>query len=228
MRIGILQAGHGPDILIQQTGDYGVLFENFLGGYGFDFDIYSVVDMEFPASTQDADGWLITGSKHGCYDNLPFINPLENLIRDIWAQSLPLAGVCFGHQIIAQALGGKVEKFKDGWSVGLTEYDFDGEKVSLNAWHQDQVMSLPDEATVTGSSCFCKNAFLIYGDKVFTLQAHPEFDNVFVKGLIEHRGLGVVPPKLLDQARKNLVEDNANSVIRRKIVSLFQSSRVDS
>jgi hypothetical protein len=63
---------------------------------------------------------------------------------------------------------------------------------------------------------------------VFTLQAHPEFDNVFVKGLIEHRGLGVVPPKLLDQARKNLVQDNANSVIRRKIATLFKSSKVDS
>ncbi|MDG1936794.1 MAG: type 1 glutamine amidotransferase [Paracoccaceae bacterium] len=228
MRIGILQAGHGPDVLIEQTGDYDVLFEKFLGGHGFDFDIYSVVDMEFPAFAKDADGWLITGSKHGCYDNLPFIAPLENLICDIWAQSLPLVGICFGHQIIAQALGGKVEKFKDGWSVGLTEYDFDGEKVSLNAWHQDQVTRLPDEATVEGSSGFCKNAFLSYGDKVFTLQAHPEFDNTFVKGLIEHRGPGLVPPELLDQARKNLVQDNANSVIKRKIATLFQSFKVDS
>ena len=84
MRIGILQAGHAPDVLIEKNGDYGVLFEKFLGGLGFDFDIYSVVDMEFPASTGDASGWLITGSRHGCYDNLPFIAPLEDLVRDIF------------------------------------------------------------------------------------------------------------------------------------------------
>ena len=228
MKIGVLQAGHGPDILIEQTGDYGILFEKFLAGHGFYFDIYSVVDMEFPASAQDADGWLITGSKHGCYDNLPFIAALENLIRDIWGQSLPLVGICFGHQIIAQALGGKVEKFKDGWSVGLTEYNFDGKKVSLNAWHQDQITRLPDDATVIGSSIFCKNAFLSYGEKVFTLQAHPEFDSAFVKGLIQHRGRGLVPPELLEQARQKLVKSNSNSVIKSKIATLFHSSKADS
>ena len=227
MKIGILQAGHGPDILIEKTGDYGVLFQNFLSGNSFDFEIYSVVDMAFPSSANDADGWLITGSKHGCYDNLPFIAPLEDLIRDIYSQSLPLAGICFGHQIIAQALGGKVEKFKQGWSVGLTEYDFEGQKVAVNAWHQDQVTRLPEGASVTGSSDFCKNAFISYADKVFTLQAHPEFENTFVKGLIEHRGPGVVPPELLDQARRTLAQDNANSVIKRKMTTLFQSSMVD-
>ncbi|MAT88229.1 MAG: glutamine amidotransferase [Aestuariivita sp.] len=228
MRIGILQAGHAPDVLIEKNGDYGVLFEKFLGGLGFDFDIYSVVDMEFPASTGDAGGWLITGSRHGCYDNLPFIAPLEDLVRDIWSQALPLVGICFGHQIIAQALGGKVKKFRGGWSVGLTEYVFEGEKISLNAWHQDQVTCLPNHATVTGSSEFCKNAFVSYGDKIFTLQAHPEFDNMFLKGLIEHRGPGLVPPELLDQARTNLVQSNESFVIKRKIATLFKSSKVDS
>ena len=226
MKIGILQAGHAPDALIERTGDYGALFENFLGGLGFDFDVYSVVDMEFPDSADDASGWLITGSKHGCYDNLPFISPLEDLIRDIWCKTLPLVGVCFGHQIIAQALGGKVEKFRNGWSIGLTEYNFEGKTVLLNAWHQDQITCLPNKATVLGSNEFCKNAFLSYGDKIFTLQAHPEFDNIFLKGLIELRGQGVVPSKLLDQARSTLEQGNENSVIKRKIANLFKYSKV--
>ncbi|MDP6895508.1 MAG: hypothetical protein QF510_00855, partial [Rhodospirillales bacterium] len=76
MRIGILQAGHVPDELIQETGDYCHLYKKFLSGYGFAFDCYSVVNMQFPADVRDADGWLITGSRHGAYEDLPFIAPL--------------------------------------------------------------------------------------------------------------------------------------------------------
>lgn len=138
MKIGILQAGHAPDVMISKTGDYGELFQQFLAGEDFDFTVYSVVDMEFPASAEEAEGWLITGSRHGAYEAHDFI-PLETLIRDIHARRLPLAGICFGHQIIAQALGGKVEKYDGGWSVGHTEYTFEGQTTTLNAWHQDQV-----------------------------------------------------------------------------------------
>ena len=99
--------------------------------------------MQFPADARDADGWLISGSRHGAYEDLPFIAPLETFIREVFSAKIPLIGICFGHQIIAQALGGTVEKFAGGWSVGATEYQLDGEQVMLNAWHHDQVTSLP-------------------------------------------------------------------------------------
>ena len=103
---------------MDQTGDYDALFRDLLAGHGFDFVTFAVLDGEFPASVEDADAWLITGSRHGVYEDHDWIPPLEALIRKIDARRLPLVGVCFGHQIIAQALGGKVEKFKGGWSVG--------------------------------------------------------------------------------------------------------------
>ena len=127
MKIGILQTGHAPDALIDDTGDYDEMFRDLLGGHGFTFATFAVVDGQFPDSAKDADGWLITGSRHGAYDDLPWIPPLEDLIRDIHARGLPLIGVCFGHQIIAQALGGKVEKFKGGWAIGRTTYDQGGQ-----------------------------------------------------------------------------------------------------
>ena len=111
---------------------------------------------------QDADGWLISGSKHGAYEDHAFIPPLEDLIREIADQGLPLVGVCFGHQIIAQALGGKVEKFDAGWAVGRQTYEIDGDEYQLNAWHQDQVTRLPESATRVGTSAFCENAMLYY------------------------------------------------------------------
>ncbi len=173
MKIGILQAGHSPDELRDSVGDYGEMFTRLLDGHGFDFQIFSVVDGEFPAGTQDADGWLITGSKHGVYEDHDWIPPLEELIRDIRDAGQPLVGVCFGHQIIAQALGGRVEKFDGGWSIGRTEYNFGNQKLALNAWHQDQVVEAPEGAEIVASTDFCANAAMMIGDKILTIQPHP-------------------------------------------------------
>ena len=200
MKIGILQAGHSPDELRDSVGDYGEMFTRLLDGHGFDFQIFSVVDGEFPAGTEDADGWLITGSKHGVYEDHDWIPPLEDLIRDIRDAGQPLVGVCFGHQIIAQALGGKVAKFDGGWSIGRTEYDFGDHKLALNAWHQDQVIDAPEGAEIIASTDFCANAAMMIGDKILTIQPHPEFTAPLVAGLIEHRGRGNVPDALLDAA----------------------------
>ncbi|UWQ10087.1 type 1 glutamine amidotransferase [Aliiroseovarius crassostreae] len=211
MKIGILQAGHSPDEVRDSVGNYGEMFTRLLDGHGFEFEIFSVVDGEFPPGVDAADGWLITGSKHGAYEDHDWIGPLEELIRDIRAAGQPLVGVCFGHQIIAQALGGKVEKFSGGWSVGRTEYDFGDEVLALNAWHQDQVTELPEGAEVIASTDFCANAAVIYGDRILTIQPHPEFTADLIAGLIEHRGRGKVPDALLDEAEQQLstATDNA-------------------
>jgi len=222
MKIGILQTGHAPEELLARLGDYADIFERMLAGSGFDFDTYNVVDMEFPAGPDDADGWLITGSKHGAYEEHPWIAPLEMLIQDIHARKVPLVGVCFGHQIIAQALGGKVVKFPGGWSVGRTEYMLNGAPVALNAWHQDQVVELPQDARVLGSSGFCENAFLAYGDHIWTVQPHPEFGPDFIDGLIQGRGKGVVPEEQLREAAANLNAPTDNASIAAHIAAFFQ------
>ncbi len=155
MRIGILQTGAAPDALMDM-GDYPDLFMRLLAGHGFSFATYRVLDNQFPASVHDCDGWLITGSRHGAYEDHAWIPPLEDFIRAAYGAHVPMVGVCFGHQIIAQAMGGKVEKFSKGWSAGATDYDFGGKKVRLNSWHQDQVTRKPDSAMVIASNDFCQ------------------------------------------------------------------------
>ena len=225
MKIGILQTGHSPDNMKDQLGDYGEMFTKLLGGHGFDFKIWSVVDGDFPASAVDADGWLITGSKHGAYEDHDWIPPLEDLIRAIRETGRPLVGICFGHQIIAQALGGTVEKFSGGWSVGRTEYTVNGQPMALNAWHQDQVTAIPSSATVVGSSDFCANAALLYDDQIWTIQPHPEFGSDFIDGLIRTRGKGVVPDHQLEAASALLENPTNNADIATHIADFFKKER---
>lgn len=204
MLIGILQTGHVIDELREEYGDYDGMFRQLLGGRGFEFRTWNVVDCEFPGSPRDADGWLITGSRFAVYEDHPWIGPLAAFIRDCYQAAFPIAGICFGHQMLAHALGGKVEKFSGGWSVGLNEYEFEGHSIKLNSWHQDQVVELPDEAETIGSSKFCKFAMIAYGEKAISVQPHPEFDQEFLAQLIDKRGRGIVPEELLREAIKSL------------------------
>ena len=110
MKIGILMAGLLPDEMVAKHGQYDKLYQRFLDGNDFEYDDYRVMENQFPSSVNDADGWLITGSKHGAYEDHDWIPPLEKFLRDAHAKNVPIVGICFGHQILAQALGGTVEK----------------------------------------------------------------------------------------------------------------------
>ena len=225
MLIGILQTGLAPDALSDQMGDYPAMFARLLAGHGFTFRIFRVVAGEFPASARDCDGWLITGSRHGTYEDHAWIPPLEQFIRDSFAARVPLVGICFGHQIIAQAMGGKVERYAGGWAVGATDYNFNGQTLTLNAWHRDQVTEAPKTAKVVASNDFCANAALLYDDRAFTVQAHPEFRPEFIDGLMQTRGKGLVPDELMAEATRRLTIPLQDQTMAAQIAAFFKEPR---
>lgn len=224
MKIGILITGHPPENMLE-NGAYDQYFARLLDGAGFEIEAWAVVDGHFPPNVEAADGWLITGSKHGAYENHDWIAPLEDFIRAAYAAKRPMIGVCFGHQIIAQAMGGKVEKFEGGWSVGRTEYEMDGRRVAINAWHQDQVTRKPEMAEVFARTAFCENAGLRYDDRIWSIQPHPEYDSDFIGGLIATRGKGVVPDELLEQATAQLDAPTDRMEVADIMADFFRKER---
>ena len=177
-----------------------VNIERLLAPTGHDYRLreYRVTEGEFPAVVDECDAYLITGSPAGAYEDRDWIHALGELVRGAYTAEVPMVGICFGHQMIAQALGGRVEKFSGGWGLGLKKLEFykrpewmgdDGREVGdFYFCHQDQVLDLPEGAELIGGNAFCGNGMFVMGDKVFAIQAHPEFtDEVMDKtiGFVE-------------------------------------------
>lgn len=189
LKIGILKPGSAPERLAASQGDYDALFRDLLQDDEFEFVTYDIENNVFPKSAFDADAWIITGSRHGVYEDHIWIAPLEKLIQYIQASSRPLVGICFGHQIIAQALGGRVERAAAGWIAGpQTYHDKTGNEFCANAWHRDQVVEAPANAEIVATGEGCSIAALRYAGPIFTLQAHPEFSPDYLLGLYAEKG----------------------------------------
>ena len=194
MRIGILETGGPPEPLELAFGDYALMFERLLGE-GFAYQVYDVAGGALPAAPADCDAYVVTGSPAGVYDDLPWIAPLKDFLRAAKGQAA-LVGVCFGHQVMAEAFGGRVIKSDKGWGVGLHTYRVlerepwmdAAATVSAPASHQDQVVELPPGARVFAASAFTPMGALVYGDQpAISIQLHPEFEPAYAKALIEGR-----------------------------------------
>lgn len=226
MKIGILQTGLVAPELAQEHGEYPDMFMRLLGGHGFDFETWSVVRDDFPERPEAAEGWLITGSKFGAYEDHPWIQRLEQLIRDIVAADKPLVGICFGHQIMAQALGGRVEKFSGGWAIGPQTYEFADGPRTVQAWHQDQVTQAPEGAETVASNDFCRHAALLYPGKAYSVQAHPEIEAPYALGLVEVRGPGLIPEAQLAAARANIDMPLQSADLADQFARFFRDRRI--
>ncbi|HET7576772.1 MAG TPA: type 1 glutamine amidotransferase [Sphingomicrobium sp.] len=215
MKVAILETGRPPAPLEEQFGDYADMFAAMLGP-SFELQRFDVQAGELPDPAAH-DAFLITGSPAGVYDPLPWIAPLMEFIRS--ASEAKMVGVCFGHQVMAEALGGHVEKSDKGWGAGLHRYtmvrlepwiDTAG-TIAIPASHQDQVVVQPPNTEVVAASDFTPLAALAWTDRpAISFQFHPEFSPAFARALIEQRYDKVPNP---DAAIASLGQPNDSAVV---------------
>jgi GMP synthase-like glutamine amidotransferase len=215
MKIGIIETGRPPGGLAERFGDYPDMLRRLLGP-GFD---YATIDATGALPLPEAhDAFVITGSPAGVYDPLPWIAPLTEWLRQARRRT-KLVGICFGHQIMAEAFGGRVEKSDKGWGVGLHDYPIvarpgwldGGPLVSAPASHQDQVVMQPPRTDLVASSVFTPYAAFAWTDQpAISFQFHPEFDPEYARALIEVRR-DILPDP--DAATESLDRPNDNARI---------------
>lgn len=193
LSICIIETGASNSKLVEQYGRYSDMIQHWLQPHlpQAQFTVRAVFEgetLELDAHPHDA--FIVTGSPHGVYDDLPWIGVLKEQLRTIAEQGQPLFGICFGHQIMAAAFGGTVEKSSKGWGIGLQDYHFtvpDLPDGKVLVYHQDQIVSLPPEAEIIGGSQHCPYGALQYPFAARSIQFHPEFTNEFVSALIRFR-----------------------------------------
>lgn len=199
-----------------------VWFMYMLKAVGFEGEIvlYHVAEGEFPPSTTACDAYLITGSPASVYDDLPWIEQLKQFIQQLHAEKRRLVGICFGHQVIAAALGGEVSKSPRGWMAGMWQFNLLQHpdwmpdplpKVNIYHLNQDQVMALPPGAVHAGESAMCPNAMYFIDDHIMGIQGHPELPLDTLRYYIE-QWRGVLTDALVEAAMESLERGQPDSL----------------
>ena len=225
MRVGIIQAGLPPSALVPAFGTYAAMTQDLLGA-AHEYATFRIFEDERLPAPSAYDAYVVTGSAAGAYDPLPWIAPLEAFLRAAAGRS-KLIGICFGHQILAQALGGTVRKAPQGWGLGLHRYailarapwmDADAGEIIGTASHQDQVLVPPPGSRTLAASAFTPHALLAYDDHPsISFQFHPEFEPDFSRALFTPRRAPDLSPDIVAAAIDSLSGPNDNARVARWI-----------
>lgn len=236
MRIAIIETGVPPAPLAERHGDYPAMVARMLVPIAPRLNFFTVdVANGAPAPDADAfDGLLITGSASGVYDGLDWIAPLQALVRETAASSKPQVGICFGHQLMAEAFGGRVEKSDKGWGVGLHAYEVRGRawwmtpelnRIACAVSHQDQVTMAPAGARVLAGSDFCPIGALTYAQgKSISFQMHPEFTHDYASDLLRLRA-DRIPKPLVEEGLSSLARASDRAPLAQWIANFFTGTK---
>ena len=190
----LLQTDNVLEQFQPEFGDYPVMFGNLLEHPDIELSTHDV-RFDLPGAGA-ADGYVITGSRHSVYDDLPWIKQLAGFLDVEIKSGKKVVGICFGHQLLAHFFGGEVRPAVTGWEVGVKETEIrehlhwmqpPSAQVNLLSSHKDQVAVLPGGASLSARSASCPIAGFTIGANVITFQGHPEFRKAYSRSLIGYR-----------------------------------------
>lgn len=238
MIIGLLQCDDVADPLRASHGNYPDMLQNLLSAVdpALTFRIWRCHDGDIPDTDAGVDAWITTGSKCGANDDTPWIRDVAELIRQLWQDQQALVGICFGHQLMAQALGGRVERSPHGWGVGVMTHAIKQQQAWMTPWHgdtlrllsshQDQVMALPEDGVVLAGSDFCPNYMVQVGKVFLGLQGHPEFTRAYASDLMERRR-DIIPSERVEAGLHSLRLPVDDVAMARWILNFMRYARTN-
>ena len=210
MRLGLLVCDHVRPEFEHISGDYPDMFRRLFAGHPeVGIVVYDVIGGEMPADPGECDAWITTGSRYSVNDDEPWISDLEDFVRDVAKAQVPFVGVCFGHQLIAKALGGTVVESERGWGVGAKEVEVRGDlglgpSYTVLTSHQDQIEDLPPGAEILGWNEHCPVSMLGVGENMIGIQGHPEFEAGYSEALMQSRRGTLIPEATVDDGLASL------------------------
>ncbi len=237
MRIGILETATLEPAVKNKYGSYAEMFQRLFLSVDnqLQFNDYPVINGLYPDSIDECDAFLITGSKFDAHGEDPWILKLRDYIIDLHQQRKRLIGICFGHQLIARALGGLTQRNKNGWGVGNACSHIDQVKpwmgaennqsskkqFSLLVSHQDQVVKLPDQAQLIASSDYCPISSYQVGNHILTFQGHPEFQAEYLRYTMTKRH-DLIGEEKYQQAMASLKQPNDSLLVTRWMINFVK------
>ena len=244
IKIGILRADDVSPELAVDFGQYPQMVEDLAnaanlaratGTESLAFTTYAVNRQEYPSHIDEVDAYIITGSKSSVYDQEPWIEELHRFIETLHNSKKKTVGICFGHQIIASALGGKVEKAAVGWGLGVKstqlidaaaaaglQLDSDESSINLLYSHQDQVTVPAPDSTLLATTDICPVAMSAIGEHILSFQGHPEFSHDYAQALYRLREKNY-PPAIYKNAMASLQEQEHGALVANWIIDFISS-----
>jgi GMP synthase-like glutamine amidotransferase len=221
--------GRLPEDIPSYVSMHEKLFSDAVGKV--DFEVFMAMEGELPQQLSLDEIYMIPGCMYSAYNPLPWINALQNWAHDAVARGVFLVGICFGHQLIAQAMGGTVEHYSGGWGTGVREstvidesmldYFPDG-KLRLLYNHHDQVITPPEGSVTLATSNFCQFEALRYGNHVYTFQGHPEYTPYYIEYYLNNLAADQ-DPKIVERARRSLQAMKPQGIaVARWVVTMYK------
>ena len=231
VKVGLLVCDHVRAEYLGISGDYDDMFRRLFSDHPkVEVVTYDAIGGQLPDHPGEADAWMTTGSRHSVNDDEQWIRDLEGFVRRTAEAGVPFIGICFGHQLIAKALGGTVVKSDRGWGVGVKEVEVDaglgwGESYRVLTSHEDQVEALPPGAEVLGWNEHCPVSVMGVGSTMLGIQGHPEFESAYSAALMESRRGTVIPEQTVDAGMTSLDEGSDGDRLAGWILEFIRSGR---
>jgi len=235
MNICLLKCGSIYESFKNRFVDYDIMFINSFRESAVDinFEVFEVHKDIYPSNLTKYDGFLSSGSLSSVYHNDPWITKYQKFIVELFQKKQKHVGICFGHQMIAHALGGKVEKAKQGWGMGIKRATikkytswmdgFLNDGFNLIVSHQDQVVKLPENSTILAGNDHCPFSMFTVTKYFLGIQAHPEFTKDYHLATIDLRSKKV-DPLIIKNAKKTLSQPTDEKLIIHWIENFFRET----